>query len=423
MNPSRWTWVARKRFIGLVGLVGLLAPPAVLLADTFFAIRRGWRWRDAGPLIVVPAMCALAVVFSLALSIIPPCRRWLAPLAALSLSLTLAILLGEGLLLYVHPAAPIHARRPLQSFEHHPDPSVFPGTTAPARHSTNRWGLRGVERTEATKGRRILLLGGGAIEGVLLDDDKTVGADLARDLSTPTEAWQVLSAGRTDASVSQHREFLQRSPVIDQGDVVVVMAGFNELVWSLMNRAPSAAGPSWFESHLIQWAREWWNLRLGQGTVIDDDGKAYAIARMGLPMDERVRDRERELADFKFEIESLIASARQRGVQLILVTQPVLWDELLSPMGKRRLHIARVFPYPRDWSEINPTALREDIDRLNAVVRDVSRRDRIVLVDAAADMNGIETLFISDELLSVAGARRLAELIAQAVRSLSAKRA
>jgi hypothetical protein len=151
--------------------------------------------------------------------------------------------------------------------------------------------------------------------------------------------------------------------------------------------------------------------RLGPGdnpassTPPSQDPRSYAFRKRDIDFDEHVRGYEQRLT-------RLAETAHKRKLQLVLVTQPVLWEDFLDAVGQNKLLFARVYPYPRTWEFLNATELRKVMQKYNDAVRRVGKATNTTVVDAALDMNGRQEYFYDDFHLNEKGCQQIADLIA-----------
>jgi len=406
----------------LVGYLGLALLPLLLLADTALARARGWSAASEGTFGKLPYLFAAAVV-ALALPLVfAGYRRWLARRAGqlwlASTTTLVAAAIGDAALRFWLPTAPFHLRPPLARFQFDPDYTSFPGVTGGATSAINAQGVRGAAWPARDKALRVLCLGGSTTECLFLDDDEAwpaqLGADLSQQLQRPV--WTGAAAVSEYAS-GQHLRFLRESPLVEEVDCVVVLVGVGDLVRTLLGLDAGAAPPPWWiDTRALSLVKEIWNVRLRKGLVVDFDGRNYTAKR-----------RSREFAPppgynipaaldaYAARLRQLVATAQSRGVSLVLVTQPTLWDDFLNPILQQRLALGRVTPAPRKWKQLLPRNLRENIDRFNLRLIAVAQESGTPLVDAATSMSGEGAYFYDDYHLSEAGCQELARLVAQRV--------
>ena len=115
------------------------------------------------------------------------------------------------------------------------------------------------------------------------------------------------------------------------------------------------------------------------------------------------------LDDYERRLRAIIAAARAAGVRLVFVCQPALWDEFLTPQGKKRLLYAREIPFPRPWKYLKAGNLRDALDQFNERLQAVCASAQVECVTTLLELNGREACFYDDFLLSERGCREVAQ--------------
>lgn len=414
-----------------IGSAALLAVvPLLLLIDTASAVASGWRLTSAGRLDLVPVLAALLVALVLLLFCVPPLRRWMAArprqFANFSAGCLLGWLISEQLLLpMLAPRGDFHLRAPGAVYEFDPDPFATWGVTGSATMRINSAGVRGPELPPRWEARRVLCIGGSATECLYLDDAETWPARVGEQLRDQTgqPVW-VGAAGIVDFASGHHRRFVEQSRLTGQMDNLVVLLGVNDVVRLMMGSdLGTASPPHWFRGATCQLAREWWLGHKGHGIVIDPTGQDYLLGvRIGLELPPREMQPaiETGLLEFRENVRSLYRAAQRQNVDVLFVTQPVLWDAVLPSEGRKRLLLVRVEPYPKAWDFLTPEKVREAVDRFNDALLDTCTQMGADCLDAAAEMNGQWSYFYDDYHLSEQGCLKLGRLVANRLATPSA---
>jgi hypothetical protein len=95
--------------------------------------------------------------------------------------------------------------------------------------------------------------------------------------------------------------------------------------------------------------------------------------------------------------------AKRRGVRLVFMTEPVLWDDFSFEEALTRMWLARMKPEPREWEILRPGRLREVMDLYNIELLKVGRQQHVEVLDAAAPLSGIDAYFYDDYHLNEQG--------------------
>lgn len=419
----RWIW----------GVSGLVLLPALVLLDTLRAVRGGWRHPSGDAVETLVRAAWVYICLVLVLSLLPGIARrfraWAPQLGLLGFSFTVGVVLAELMLAWLLPHASFHRRPPNQTFVLDPDPVSLGGTSGRAVYRTNSLGLRGSEIPPDSL--RILCVGGGTTECLYLDDRETWPALLAEKLTDAESrpVW-VGAASIAEFASGHHLRFLRGGEFPEPIDCLVVMVGANDLMRLLLELDFGAVPPPfWYESRIMGLARAIWNVRLGHGIRFDPTGAELRKYRLGpgmesdstsQPVDLRSRafrprslDLDDPLAEYAARLTDLCAAAKERGVRLVLVTQPVLWEDFLDAHGKRKLLLAREIPYPRLWDFLTAPKLAAAMRRYNDVLAAVARDNHVEWIDAALEMNGHQEFFQDDFHLNEEGCAALADIIAR----------
>ncbi|MFO0947960.1 MAG: SGNH/GDSL hydrolase family protein [Planctomycetota bacterium] len=400
------------------GLLGILWLPVLLIVDTYVAVSRGWQPASGGTFGRLPWLAVVIVAVALVTSVRPAGRRWLGRhagrLGLFSVALAIALGAAEWMLALIRPSAPFHGRVPRARYSMNPNSFALPGVFDPALLTVNSLGQRGPEPAGKSGACRILCIGGSSTECVYLDDGETWPALLMKHLNDAGNGkYWVAAASVSEFATGHHVRFLRDSPAIKETDSVVIMPGANDFLRLLLGYDMGDEPPIWMQSNLMSLVREFWNARLRMGIYYDDTGEVHALRERGLAMPEREISLASALDDYSARLKELVNAAKESGVSIVLVTQPVLWDPFLTTLGNRRLRFARVYPFPRDWKFLAPDKLRDAFDQYNARLAAVAKETGAGFVDPAASMNGIEQYFYDDFHLSESGCARLAEILAE----------
>lgn len=423
----------------LVGFLAVAILPYFLLIDTLVAFARGWETRSRLDFTFIALAAFAAVLVSLALVL----RRGRAFFRRNGLQLALLTAVSVACWLVVErvaaarvrPKTPFHLMQPGTQQVLHPDPVAVPGIFGESRFTVNSIRVRGPELPPRPDAYRILCIGGSTTECLYLDDSETwpqlVMDRLNREPGRPV--W-VGNAGVSGPSTVYHLKFLQESDLVPQTDCVVLLAGVNDLVrylrtdsklgddtqldvWAIAAERFERTRPLWRRSRLLDLARQEYQVRSVEPITIED--------RAGINMEERRRQcRQTPLCDrlpdlgpglqrYRQRLRAVVETCRARGVRLVFLTQPILWDKGLSEDALALLWIDRFTSQAAETYA--PEKLREAMDRYNEVLREVCHELDVECIDLAS-MNGQEPFFYDDAHFTEAGAREVARLVADGLR-------
>jgi len=404
-----------------LGPLALVAIPIAAIADTLFAQQRGWS--ADSPMIVHAAFFASALAIALVLLclLIGPIRRAIlargGQIALLVVGLLIGWVIAEVGLRQVFRLPQFHRRSPDLVLTYSPDPfEMYRVSGEDTRATYNSLGIRGSDPPNDPSVTRVLAIGGSTTECLYLDDTETWPALVEQRLNRDAENSWVGNAGHGDLAIGHHLRFVETEGLPASNDCWLLMVGANDLMRYLLHLDDGhATPPLWYQSNTLSVLQTFWNVRLGNGILWDATGeKLLGVHRRGFPIPpwpEGEPDWEPALETFRQRVEQIAARAKELGVQVVFITQPVLWDDYLSPDAEKRLCIARVEPYPRDWEYLTAANLRTVMDRYNETLELTCRDLDIDLIDAALPMSGQEELFYDDYHLNEVGCAQLADQV------------
>lgn len=414
-----------------IGFLSLAGGPAVLLTDVGVALARGWR---IAARVEIALLAVLAVVLGYALLALASGRgraflaRRAGRLFALAFSVGAALVAAE---VYLHTlgrplwTSAINTRPPDLTLEFHPDPKIMPGVHGPTRYTTNDYGLRGPRlgdpETEQSSDRpyRILCLGASTTECVYLDDQKTwtrLLMDECNDRTRRRNHYWVAAAAVSGCATRDHLAFLRENPLLERFNSVIVLAGINDLGLALLDRdVPPPAPLIWSRLAIPKLISQIWSRRTAARRLEAEDphGGNYVKRR-----DRRAKaklvidppDLSAALDRFRRRLREMIAAARDRGVEPVLLTQPVLWSQLLSAEARGLLWMGEL----PDGDYLAVSSLRALIDQYNRALRDVCDEADVSCIDLAA-MSGVDAYFYDDCHFNEEGAAEVAHLVADGI--------
>jgi hypothetical protein len=207
----------------------------------------------------------------------------------------------------------------------------------------------------------------------------------------------------------EHLQFVRESPVVSEVDCLVVQPGINDFMTCLAGPRPQP--PLWARSNIRQLARTL-AFRVGpQDTHVEDTGGTVYTKRRAERQAATIDDEPPELAaclrQFSVDLEGLAETCRDRGVRLVLTTQPTLWQKGLDRENAELLWFGR----QADGRYLSVDRLREGMDWYNDALKRVCAEQGVELVDLSA-LDGDAAMFYDDCHFTEQGAQRVARLIA-----------
>lgn len=330
-----------------------------------------------------------------------------------------------------------------------PSPTVMPGITGASRYIINQDGLRG-DPLPHDDTYKILAIGGSTTECVYLDETETWPYLLQQSLAGKNKVW-VGNAGRSGLNTKSH--ILQLTHLTEQYrgiDAVIMLIGVNDLMQRLAKDAeyrpflgidalplsdyevlmsqtfftwPGADNREPFIKRLALYrvTRElqYQYLMFAPKLVQDIDGSVYDVWRANRRQASSIRphlpDLSSALEEYRRNIKTVAGIAAQRGLRLILVTQPYLWRADLTEREQARLWLGGIGRYQEEpgheYYAID--ALADGMDRYNRMLLDLCRTEGLECIDLEKEMPKNTNMFFDDVHFTETGARHIAKVISR----------
>jgi lysophospholipase L1-like esterase len=427
-NPELAPMSPPNRRGTVIAVSALMAIPTLLLIDTLISFARGWRIPNVFDGILTGAVVGWFVLTGL----LCMRSRFRAACARNYKQIVLLLVFTTASWTAMEIALAIHFRNirwldleggqlrlPFVNVDMHPDPRIFPGASSEAHFTVNSVGVRATELPPRDAAYRILCVGGSTTECVYLDDDMAWPGLLMRTLNAGPKSKPVWigNAGVSGTASIDHLLFLQTSRLVDQMDCIVVLAGINDFMAhvkgtdlsresGLLNRQ---LRPVWEKSMalvLIRFAAR----HKSKGLFAEEEGgQGYEQVRQSR-RDSPVRDDLPEMRPglelYRQNLEQMCAVCREKRLRLILMTQPVVWNDRLTPAARNRL----MFGLDGQGRYLTVGKMREGMDLYNSVALDVARQENVTSVDLSS-LNGREDVFYDDCHFTEAGSREVVRLL------------
>jgi lysophospholipase L1-like esterase len=270
-------------------------------------------------------------------------RILLARLGLLALSTLGSVLLLEVGLRVVSPPSPFTPLVPLRPHykqEFHLS-GYGPGISPVAHYSTNKWGLRGEEPPSNWAERHtIITVGGSSTECLILDDAKTWPSLLQKKLRERRPDVWVGNAGLSGQSARGHAVFVDHVARKIRPDMIVVLMGANDL-WIALRGEARHGNPAdrpvkhplyrvFASSRLLQILYVWKQALFDRVDVQSEDGSARrSFARFDETKSPSgvLQAVLSDLPRYRGDIERIIELARSLGMEVVFLTQPLLFDD------------------------------------------------------------------------------------------------
>jgi lysophospholipase L1-like esterase len=380
-------------------------------------------------------------------------RRYAFPILSVGLSLALGIVLLEGALrLLLVERYHVWPPNIVQVF--HPRTDIMPGVSGPSTFMTSSLGLR-ADALEPSHADRILALGGSTTECLYLDQSETWPNLLQEALNdgTPGRTW-VGNAGMSGRTTRHHLIAMRLLPLEElEIDTVILLVGVNDLSTRLaredlydphfldrddagrilieetfvggidprqddMFHQRTAIARAWRRARRNLFPREPREYRHLQ----DDEGEVYltwrkhrqeaAEKRSDLP------DLRSALGEFARNVNGMVDIAHERGVRLILVTQPTLWRAGLEPDLEALLWLGGAGDFQKEAGSAYyaASALERGLRQYNDTLLEICAVRQVECVDLSAMLSKDTSVFYDDVHFNEAGAREVARILSNHLR-------
>lgn len=397
-------------------------PSLILGVDTAVALFHGWKLQSRLEQLLLGVVGLGWGLGLLALGGPAGWRRHLPrpPQVALAIGATTVAILAVELALQVwcRPwlAPPFHTRPVGTRVARLPLGIDMPGVSGDAHSRVNSLGIRGTEFPEDRQQPRILCLGGSTTECGYLDDLET-WPHLIQEMIQQDHhrAVWVGNLGISGFNTRHHLKFIRESPLVEEVDVLVVLAGVNDLLTCLnQDRRPWEEtdldrSPRWSRSLSVQVLRQipvqWRASR--REDLTDRLRERSRREQSGGPFVEQLPDLTTELAAYRRRLQAMIDLAHQRRRTLVFLTQPTLWSDQLPPEVRARF-----------WQGtlggnrfLSAGCLAEGMRRFNQVLEETCRDAQVQCISLEA-LNAQPVYFYDHCHFNEAGARAVATLVA-----------
>lgn len=326
-----------------------------------------------------------------------------------------------------------------------PARDIMPGVAGDSLYKTNSLGLRGDELSP-THQPRIIALGGSTVECLYLDQSEAWPQLVqdSLDAVSPQHSTWVGNAGKSGLTSRHHRVQLDRLPLEEWGiDTALLLVGVNDLLKRLardLRYDPRFDEEQDWERQLLREAfYSFPDKNRGQflrfpatlgllrevrsqfrtDIVQDDAGLIYAKWRRHRQQATTIRaqlpDLRSALEEYSGNLDKIIMIAREKGIQLVLITQPAIWQEDLSEYARSLLWVGGVGRYQERPSQpyYSVTALGAGLALYNSTLIETCERWKVRCIDLAALLPRDAPLFYDDVHVNERGAQVIAEIVSR----------
>jgi lysophospholipase L1-like esterase len=285
-------------------------------------------------------------------------------------------------------------------------------------HRRNNIGFRGEDWSEGDRALRVFALGGSTTACTYLSEGRTWPDRVAARLQANFRDLWLNNAGLDGHSTFGHQILLRDHIVRYEPDVLLLLVGINDIGRGRLSRGELSIlkqlGVAGLldESELVALVRALHQTvaarsrRIAHNTRGLDESWLVDWEIDAATVDSIVSVAEAHLDPYRDRLRGLVQAGLGLGVEMILLTQPVLYGDAFD--DRTGLDLGRIYVEGVDGS----TAWRM-LERYNDVTRSVAQENGLLLIDLAAKLPKSSRYFYDTIHLTNEGAGRVAELVAE----------
>ncbi|MBO3699322.1 SGNH/GDSL hydrolase family protein [Roseivirga sp. E12] len=364
-------------------------------------------------------------------------RKYLLNLSLIFIGIVFGLLLAELTLRIVAPHDLYYVREPNTNAQidvHLHD--LFPGLDSTIQHSTNSDGYRSRHLFEKSR-YNILALGGSTTECIGLSDKDNWTYLLEELINTADDLPPVTigNVGRSGLNLAHHSVQVEKlSQQMENIDMVIMLVGINDFMRAIHlneNYLPYDPDPMLLRRSFIRFPRKeasawyqktelWMHLRvikrnyLHQKNSEDDDVRAKILEtrkkQKEAVLSEHLPNLELALKDYSDKIDEIIKISQKQSIELVLITQPVLWKEAMSPQEIDYTSLSELIIQNAGYV---PGALKDGMEQFNEVLRQKGQEDRVHMIDLEAVLPSDTTVFFDHCHFNKTGTIQVAKIMHQ----------
>jgi hypothetical protein len=351
------------------------------------------------------------------------------------ISIFIAVILGEIVLRIFLPAENnFRLWAPHLDFTFEPDSTVINGIHGKSQFTINSEGVR-AEKNKMLRFRKdILAIGGSTTIEMFLDNNET-WTHLLQEKS------KVRNAGKNGLNSFHHIDQMNiLLPQFPKTGTVIILMGINDLQLQLV-RGKYTAGDSLerynktfqvLPDQYFSWYKRsgYWKLfrnikhrfytKATNEMVLDKDGKVLIKHRnfraACKQKTDTLPDWSAALKGYKNNINTLIEIAKEKHIELIFATQPVLWNTNNTAQQEDMMWMGGVGNFQENGGQYYTTkVLDESMQLFNKTLMESASAQGIKVIDLYSLLPKDESIFYDDCHFTELGARRVAAAIGKAI--------
>ena len=305
---------------------------------------------------------------------------------------------------------------------------TMPGISGPIVYSVNEMGLRGPQTNLADTELDILCVGGSTTECLYVTDEESWPWRLQDKLAASLGNNVFVGNAGKSGELSLHHSYLIRNyPLTSEFDWVVVLCGINDMGCLLRKNyterkqdvpqealtASFTRMPYYRRLSLTRFVQRWYQTQSNEHVVVQDSAGLWILHRRDLRKQRLLQNTitkipegcEDALKRYRLDLTDVITACRDRGVGVIMLTQPSLYEKTLPHELDALLW--RSSPEGAYSTEV----LAELMERYNQTMRDVCQEASVDIIDLARALPRDTTTFYDDCHFNTSGCERVASAV------------
>lgn len=323
----------------------------------------------------------------------------------------------------------------------YPDSLIFPGISGASVFQTNEFGFRG-DALYKDGTSIILTLGGSTTECLYLDQNEAWPSLLETHCKSDSMPYVVFNGGKSALNSAHHKVQLEKLfPKELPVRILILKTGLNDILFYLKNGSNpdfdfySTGGALENESATVVLAGLGYFRvksllgRFNRSEVQDSTGKIYNTWRSYYQNNKVFHDTLPDISiletRFKQNLGEIKRLCAQRGIQLVLLSTPVMWRSDNAEHEKNLFWMGGVGDYQqgKGIAYFTPGALRNAVEKMNSVINTFAVENNITFIDLAQKIEPDTTSFYDDCHFNEAGSEKAAWYIYEILKSSLVKNA
>ncbi len=318
-----------------------------------------------------------------------------------------------------HPNLPFYPHRQLTMYPR------LPGVSEQVTVTTNQWGLRGDPIGDDWQARTtILAVGGSTTKGSFLPDGKTWPAQLQGRLRVEAPEISVQNAGLSGHTTRGHLLLVERLALRIKPDMAIFLVGVNDLQLSLDQatvergeRSPGLIYTLFASSRALQSLYAWYRVlvdKVPTEEIVQHNTDGVNTLELKpltseTPLPPDLTDVLPSLALFENNIRAMIAMARLSNIEVMFLTQPLLYGDGEEWAGVQ----GESFWFSNQELSVSAATYWRMLEIFNRRLLDICQQEVVPCLDLGAEIPKHQDYFYDSMHFTEKGA----ELVAQKVSS------